>query len=111
MGIVSKARELSLSRVDSLRMILAGGFTSGREIRRFRTEAEAAANLDYLVPPTTRPWLSGPAFDPCSTGCQPNSGDFLYLGAARVGVIDRSNPGSLDLGVGGPTHPGSLFAA
>ena len=71
-------------------MILAGGFTSGREIRRVRTETEAAANLDYLVPPTTRPWLCTPAFDPCSTGGEPNSGDFLYLGAARFGVIDRS---------------------
>jgi hypothetical protein len=71
-------------------MILVGGFTSGREIRRFRTETEVAANLDYLVPPTARPWLCGPAFYPCSTGSEPNSGDFLYLGAARFGRIDRS---------------------
>jgi hypothetical protein len=45
--------------MDSLRMIRAGGFTSGREIRRFRTEAEAAANLDYLVPPRLGPGFVG----------------------------------------------------
>jgi hypothetical protein len=70
-------------------MILAGGFSSGCEIRRFRTETEAA-NLDYPVRPTARPWLFGPGFDPCSTGGEPNSADFLYLGAARVGRSDRS---------------------
>jgi hypothetical protein len=59
MGIVYKARQVSLSRVDSLRMILAGGFSSGREIRRIRTETETTANLDDLVPPTARPWLCG----------------------------------------------------
>jgi hypothetical protein len=75
-------------------MILAGGFTSGREIRRIRTDAKAAPNLNYLVPPTARPWLCGPAFDPCSTGSEPNSGDFLYLGAARFGRIDRRTFGA-----------------
>jgi hypothetical protein len=29
-------------------MILAGGLTSGREIRLVRTETEAAAHLDYF---------------------------------------------------------------
>ena len=70
-------------------MILAGGFTSGREIRRIRTETEAAPNVDYLLPPTARLWLCGPAFYPCSTVGEPNSDDFLYLGAARFGRIDE----------------------
>jgi hypothetical protein len=54
MGIVYKASQVSLSQVDSLRIILAGGFSSGREIRRIRTETEAAANFDDLLPPTAR---------------------------------------------------------
>jgi hypothetical protein len=93
MGIVCKARWVSLSRVNSLRMILAGGFSSGHEIRRIRTETEAAANLDYLLPLTARPGFVGRHSTPCSTGGEPNSDDFLYLGAARFGRIDRSNLG------------------
>jgi hypothetical protein len=59
MGIVSNARSFSLSWVDSLRVNLAGGLTSGREIRPFGTQTEAAANRDQLLPPAA--WL-GPSF-------------------------------------------------
>jgi tRNA A-37 threonylcarbamoyl transferase component Bud32 len=47
MGVVYRARQRKLDRLVALKVILDGSFSTVDQVKRFHTEAQAAANLDH----------------------------------------------------------------
>src|SRR5262245_44585992 len=52
MGVVYEARQLSLNRLDALKILAAGPGLTRKAVQRFQREAEAAAQLHHtnIVP-------------------------------------------------------------
>jgi serine/threonine-protein kinase len=103
MGVVYLARQVSLNRPVALKMIRSGQLASAEEVRRFRTEAEAAANLDHpnIVPIYevgehegqhyfSMKLIEGDHLGERNTACRNRSQEWLRASARLVVTIARA---------------------
>jgi serine/threonine protein kinase len=81
MGIVYKARQLSLNRIVALKLILAGQLASPEDVQRFQREAEAAANLEHpnIVPHEGQHYFSMKLI----AGGRLDQADWKHVGATK----------------------------
>ncbi|MGC3971083.1 MAG: serine/threonine-protein kinase [Pirellulales bacterium] len=96
MGVVYKARQVSLARLVALKMLLKGEHASSKDAARFQTEAEAAAAIDHpnIVPiyeigsHDGRQYLAMKFIDGQSLASVPRSN--AHTEAARVLIISKA---------------------
>lgn len=92
MGIVYRARQISLQRDVAIKMTLQGALTGGAERERFRVEAESAAKLEHpnIVPVHDvgeyegRPYLSMQLVDGQTLAERLRQGPLPPVDAARI---------------------------
>jgi serine/threonine protein kinase/tetratricopeptide (TPR) repeat protein len=117
-GVVYRAKHRSLNRVVALKMLILGPWATEAHLKRFKTEAEAAANLDHpqIVPIYeigqvqgqhyfTMKLVEGPSLKQLASGgpLAPRRSAELLAGAARAihhaherGILHRDlKPGNI----------------
>jgi serine/threonine protein kinase len=127
MGVVYKARQVSLNRVVALKLISAGTLATAEIVQRFHAEAEAAAGLSHpnIVPIYeigqhegqhyfSMGWVEGPNLHRRLAGKPMSPGDAALLMAALAravhyahqrGVLHRDlKPGNIILDPNGTAH-------
>jgi serine/threonine-protein kinase len=104
MGVVYRARQVSLNRVVALKMIRAGRLASEAEVQRFRLEAEYAALLDHPnvvpvyevgehegLPYFSMKLIEGTSLDACLDRFRDRPADAVRLLLAVAGAVAHAH--------------------